>query len=298
MAVGKTFKRILKAVHLASYVCMAGGFICMLTILLTRSRVNFTGSEVFYDKAVLALFNTVVLYGFAIMLLTVFLYATMTEWRFASFPFLIIKAALMLGSFALGYFGIGSAISGMASISDAGFHLSEMAEQYFRYWDRTIICLWGELAMMVILTVISIYKPLGKREARPFRHRKAVLITAAVCMLAGAVLFIKSSVTLNTVRAMPIGSVDMQAVPDGEYEGETSYSGVSVHVKVTVRDHQITKIEDLEPRDSVYATYATGVFKKIVSRQTPDVDAITGATTSSKAYMKAVENALKSVSAK
>ncbi|MDD3240531.1 MAG: FMN-binding protein, partial [Lachnospira sp.] len=61
---------------------------------------------------------------------------------------------------------------------------------------------------------------------------------------------------------------------------------------VKVENHKITELKDMAPRDSIYVTYATGVFRKIINQQTPDVDAITGATTTSKAFMKAVENAL------
>jgi len=39
-------------------------------------------------------------------------------------------------------------------------------------------------------------------------------------------------------------------------------------------------------------TYAEGVFTKIVKQQKVDVDVVTGATTTSKAFMKAAENAL------
>jgi uncharacterized protein with FMN-binding domain len=286
-----TFQRILKAVHLLAYVCMTGGFLCMLAILLTRSR-DFTGAEVLYDKAELALFNTVVLYGFAVMVVTIFLYMAFTEWRLGSFPFLVVKLVLTAAAFAVGYFCIGSAISGMASISDAGFHMGEMAEQYLSNWDRALLGLWIEIVLLIVITLVSVYKPFGRREAKPFRYRKAVLIAAAAIMVVGAGMFIKSSITLNTVRNMPIADVDVQSVADGEYEGKTSYSNCDICVRVTVKDHKITKIEDLAPRDSIYATYATGVFNKIIDRQTPNVDAITGATTSSKAFMKAVEDAL------
>jgi uncharacterized protein with FMN-binding domain len=63
-------------------------------------------------------------------------------------------------------------------------------------------------------------------------------------------------------------------------------------VKVEVFDGRITDIAEIGGRHSVYVDYAQGVFSKIIRDQTANTDAITGATTTSKAYMKAVEDAL------
>jgi uncharacterized protein with FMN-binding domain len=65
-------------------------------------------------------------------------------------------------------------------------------------------------------------------------------------------------------------------------------------VDVEVKGNKIITITGVDNRKSPYVTYAEGVFRKIVREQRIDVDAVTGATTTSKAFMKAVENALES----
>jgi uncharacterized protein with FMN-binding domain len=48
----------------------------------------------------------------------------------------------------------------------------------------------------------------------------------------------------------------------------------------------------MQNRKTKYSKRAEGVIPRIIERQTPNVDAVSGATTTSKALMKAVENSL------
>lgn len=94
------------------------------------------------------------------------------------------------------------------------------------------------------------------------------------------------------VRQMEIGDVAIDAIRDGEYIGAYSYSGFEYKVKTIVAAHQIKDIEILQNRNSKHAKLAEGVLSEIIKKQTPKVDAVSGATTTSKALMKAVENSL------
>lgn len=288
----KTFRNSLKGLHLLSVVSATGGFLCMLIILITRNRSVFTGSEIIYDKIALTLFNTAVIYGGILMVAIALFYSIMTEWGFIKFRFIIIKWVLLAAIFAIAWFGVGSAISGMASISDAGLHMEEMNSQYNHYWDQAVISLSIELVLLLITMFISIRKPFGKRNTKPFKHHRAVIVCLVPCMILCIAMMIWSEVNHINLRQTPVADIDIQKIQDGEYEGESHFGNYTYHVKVTVKDHQITEIEDIAPRESIYVTYATGVFKKIMKEQTPNVDAITGATTTSKAFMKAVEDAL------
>lgn len=97
---------------------------------------------------------------------------------------------------------------------------------------------------------------------------------------------------LTEVRTMDIQPIPLQAIPDGRYEGRFSYSNFEYAVEVLVENHQITDIRVLQNRTSDYAKKAEGVLEKVVNEQKTDVEAVTGATTTSKALLKAVENAL------
>ena len=94
------------------------------------------------------------------------------------------------------------------------------------------------------------------------------------------------------VRQMKIQDVDMSSVMDGAHVGSYLYSGFEYRVQTVVRDHIITDIIILDNRDTKYAKKAEEVVAEIIKEQTPNVDAVSGATTTSKALMKAVENSL------
>ncbi len=94
------------------------------------------------------------------------------------------------------------------------------------------------------------------------------------------------------VRRMKIQDVDMSSVLDGAHAGTYTYNGFEYRVQTVVRDHTITDIVILNNRTTKHAKKAEEVVAEIIKEQTPNVDAVSGATTTSKALMKAVENAL------
>ena len=110
-----------------------------------------------------------------------------------------------------------------------------------------------------------------------------------------AILFIGcASKEMLMVRQMDIQNVDTKNIQDGEYFGSFSYSGFEYKVKTIVKNYRIVDIDILQNRDTKHARSAEGVIPEIIEKQTPNVDAISGATTTSKALMKAVEKSLES----
>lgn len=264
----------------------------MLLILLGRDMNTLSGTDFVYDKIVLWIFNTAIIYGAIFMVATSFVYGMFTGWGFFKYRFLIIKWILMVCIFAVAWLFVGSSVSGMASISDAGLHMGEMKDNYMGYWSQAIWSLAIELILLLITMYVSMRKPFGKREVKPFRYRKIVMAVVGVCVVAGVIMAVQAEIRHYKLRSTPIESINVAEVADGTYEGTSEFGSYTYHVSVKVENHKITELKDMAPRDSIYVTYATGVFRKIINQQTPDVDAITGATTTSKAFMKAVENAL------
>jgi uncharacterized protein with FMN-binding domain len=88
---------------------------------------------------------------------------------------------------------------------------------------------------------------------------------------------------------------DLSDKADGTYRGEYNLSGAPVKVvlDVVVRNHIITSINIIQHIRSPIGKKAERITGSIIERQSLDVDVISGATGSSKAILKAVENALK-----
>jgi uncharacterized protein with FMN-binding domain len=87
---------------------------------------------------------------------------------------------------------------------------------------------------------------------------------------------------------------DMEAKPDGVYRGSYDLSGspVKVTLDVTVLNHNIAVINIVKHFCSPIGKKAEKITVAIIENQSLDVDTVSGATGSSKAILKAVENAL------
>jgi uncharacterized protein with FMN-binding domain len=100
----------------------------------------------------------------------------------------------------------------------------------------------------------------------------------------------------NTPSLADIKAVlpDMNNKTNGIYRGNFSLSGtpVKVTLDVTVQDNIITEINIIKHTCSPIGKKAEKIIKNIIEKQNLEVDTISGATGSSKALLKAVENAL------
>jgi uncharacterized protein with FMN-binding domain len=87
---------------------------------------------------------------------------------------------------------------------------------------------------------------------------------------------------------------DMQQKSDGVYRGNYDLAGtpLTVTVDVTVRNQAITAIAIIKHSCSPIGKKAEKITGTIIAEQSLAIDAVSGATGSSMAIMKAVENAL------
>jgi uncharacterized protein with FMN-binding domain len=87
---------------------------------------------------------------------------------------------------------------------------------------------------------------------------------------------------------------DIQDKPDGVYRGNYDLAGtpVKVTLDVTVQDYSIAAISIVKHICSPIGKKAEKITGKVIEAQSLNVDVVSGATGSSKAILKAVENAL------
>jgi len=88
---------------------------------------------------------------------------------------------------------------------------------------------------------------------------------------------------------------DMEGKEDGVYRGSYDLSGTPVKVilDVTVQNQNIAGIKIIKHSCSPIGKKAEKITERIIERQSLDVDVVSGATGSSMAIMKAIENALR-----
>ncbi len=125
------------------------------------------------------------------------------------------------------------------------------------------------------------------------RTRIIVIILAliAVAVIGGKVFLSRVEANLAALAGMPVAGIDLDALEDGDYSGSYSVFPVTAEVRVTVRDHAIADIE-LVKHVNGQGSGAEAVIGKVLEAQSLDVDAVSGATYSSKVILKAIEDAL------
>ncbi|MFQ5772137.1 MAG: FMN-binding protein [bacterium] len=96
---------------------------------------------------------------------------------------------------------------------------------------------------------------------------------------------------LQNYWKLPVKDITLAEVVDGIYTGEAKY-GFNYVVEVAIKDHKIDYIRITKNRNSFYAELAEGLIKKVMHAQNLNVGAVTGATTTSKCLLKAIENAI------
>lgn len=126
---------------------------------------------------------------------------------------------------------------------------------------------------------------------------KKILIVLAVVVVVIAIavvgFLVRYRKMAETVDGVQVEDVDLTTIEDGTYSGSFGDFLVHVEAKVKVDSQRIADVEIVEQRcGKGYEALET--VDRIIEAQSPKVDAISGATGSSKCIMIAVQNALAS----
>ncbi len=122
--------------------------------------------------------------------------------------------------------------------------------------------------------------------------KKTLKWTGIIFMVLIVIMVVYSLFGMQKTLQLDIESVDMSQIQDGVYTGSYECYRWSNTVAVTVKDHQITYVEPIKIQDGRDSLFQA-LTQSILDHQTPEVDAVSGATASSNGYLKAVETALK-----
>ncbi len=117
------------------------------------------------------------------------------------------------------------------------------------------------------------------------------VVGGLILLVACALVWLMSG--QGAIKDMQIADVDLSTVADGVHEGSFKQGRWNYEVAVTVKDHKITGIELLSKRDKMFENMYQTEFERVLAAQSPNVDVVSGATVSSKALLKAIENALR-----
>jgi uncharacterized protein with FMN-binding domain len=125
------------------------------------------------------------------------------------------------------------------------------------------------------------------------RAKRADIIAVLVVI---AVLLVYCKTGTNAKSA--VGNITFQVVnaadvPDGVYNGSCEIGPVKVIIQATIKNESFVDINILEHRRGLGGK-AERIVENVMQSQRLDIEAVSGATVSSKAILKAIEDALKS----
>jgi len=118
----------------------------------------------------------------------------------------------------------------------------------------------------------------------------AVVLIFAVVM-AGSMIYLSNG--LEEGKNVAINGIDLSHVNDGTYTGVFEEGRWTNNVQVTVKDHRITGIKILKDVAFSRPEIREEIFRRVIDAQNTKVDAVSQATVTSKAYLKAIEDAVK-----
>lgn len=122
-----------------------------------------------------------------------------------------------------------------------------------------------------------------------------VIILAALAVIGGAGAIACTSEERREGKNLPIAAIDFKELNDGTYDGEYEggmYKWRTNKVQVTVSSGNVTDIKILEHKENRPPEFTDKLYDRVIKAQSLQVDTVSGATITSKAYLKSVENAL------
>ncbi len=127
---------------------------------------------------------------------------------------------------------------------------------------------------------------------------KKVTVIAIICFVVFSVLITGGIIICGNISKNfkileneNFDNYNLSDVEDGEYLGSFHVFPLSAEVKVTIKNQEITKIDILK-HENGKGEAAEAITENVITEQTLDVDAVTGATYSCKVILLAIQDAL------
>lgn len=121
---------------------------------------------------------------------------------------------------------------------------------------------------------------------------RIILILLVAIIAIGVVGLFFLTRGLKSGSKVEISSIDPSSLSDGIYNGSYSAGRWSNEVAVTMKGGKIQEIKIIKDMDIAPPEMSNEIFSRVIKMQNTNVDAVSGATVTSKAYLKSIETAL------
>ena len=118
-----------------------------------------------------------------------------------------------------------------------------------------------------------------------------IIIICVIVVIAIPMLFVMFN-GMGAIKKLIIQEVDLSKVSDGNYTGSFHKGRWIYDVEVAVKDHKIVSIKNINQKMDKFKEFNDKAEAEIIAKQSVNIDVVSGATVNTKAFGKAVENAL------
>ena len=148
--------------------------------------------------------------------------------------------------------------------------------------------------MIVIKLVSSKNKNKKVKRKKSFKAVLIVILVLALAVAGGTIALGFHVNNRDTIFPnVSVNGIDLSDTPDGSYVGTYEHGRWTNTVSVRVESGRVIEInivDDVFGGDTIDCS--DEIFSRVIESQNTQVDAVSGATVTSKAYLKAIENAL------
>lgn len=123
------------------------------------------------------------------------------------------------------------------------------------------------------------------------KYKNKIILASIIVFIILIVLAIFFNHVTKKADTILVDNIDLSVIPDGQYIGEYSIFPVYTKIEITVKNHEFSEINILK-HDNSLGSSAENIKEDIKKEQSLNVDAISGATVSSKCILKAIEKAI------
>jgi uncharacterized protein with FMN-binding domain len=285
-------RKALLGIHILLLSIWMGTLFAILFLLLSKhSRFAQLQIDVI-DKSVFLLFDSIVMNVAIAVTISGLIFSMFTNWGFFKFDWIITKWIVLVILTILIIFFSSPVVNGMTALSDV--YKSQVKDHNdYQFFERQVLLYTIiQLFLLTFVVFISALKPWGQRKFKININRKIVVSIGIISGLLLGTSAISQYLQLSYYRNLPIYEVRLDSLSDGYYLGKYDYY-FEYEVGVSIENQAIRDVKILNNRNNHYARLAEGIKYKIIREQKIDINAISGATTTSKIFLKAIELALK-----
>ena len=154
-----------------------------------------------------------------------------------------------------------------------------------------LIVIAGIISIAFMVLLICLCHMLNDRKKKIFWHRILTILMAIGIIWHFTAYIIDFHNYQKEIANITINDINLENAENGIYRGTYDVGYIYAEVEVEIKNGVIVSIRLLKHRNE-QGKHAEEIINKIVSAQKIDVDAISGATNSSKVIKKAVEKAI------